>query len=275
MHNLTLNKSAPIGIFDSGIGGLTVASALVKHLPREDILYFGDTAHLPYGDKSEQSIITYATKISEFLLSREVKCIVIACNTASSVAHDLLQQQFGKRCLVINVIDPLVNAMRNQTTKTQLGLIGTRRTIQSQCYQTSFAKYDHSIKAHATPLLAAAIEEGFSGTKVMSSLLESYLKTPTLENIDKLILGCTHYPIVKSEIETFYQNHAKQPIEVIDPSHIIAQETKEILAGSNALNDQANGNITCYLSDLTSSFKQTANQFFQKPLEIEKYPLWD
>lgn len=269
-----LNANQAIGLFDSGIGGLTVAHELHKACPNEDLIYFGDTAHLPYGDKSPQAIISYAAKISEFLLSQNVKMIIIACNSASSVATQYLQETIGDQVRVINVIEPLVNALQSQTQHHKLGLIGTRRTIESQRYQQQFQQYGTTLQAHATPLFAAAIEEGFAGTPLMQHLIQHYLSTPHLAGIDNLILGCTHYPIIKDQIKQYYHQQSLA-VTVTDPSAIIAATVKSQLDQDKLAKDVGSGGLKCYLSDVTDSFIQAAPLFFTESVEVVKYPLWD
>lgn len=270
-----LNAKQPIGLFDSGIGGLTVAHALLKILPNEDVIYFGDTAHLPYGDKSEQAILNYASKITEFLLERNVKLIVIACSSASSVAYDYIRQTVNQHALTINVIDPIVTALTATPSEQVMGLIGTRRTVHSQSYQNKFKAQGITLRAHATPLLASAIEEGFAGTRVMQELIKHYLHSPTLKNIDQLILGCTHYPIIKNEISQYYEANALNHIRVIDPSDVVAEHIAKTLQQQSLLNTQGKGIQYCYLSDVTDSFARGAQVFFSQPIEVLKYPLWD
>jgi glutamate racemase len=157
------NPSAPIGIFDSGIGGLTVAHAITNHLPHESIIYFGDTAHLPYGDKSEAAIQAYSIKIADVLLKRGCKVIVIACNSASSAAYELLKEYVNTQAHVLNVIDPMVDYVATHFQNKKIGLIGTKRTVQSGIYQKKITESKKGIQLSslATPLLAPMIEEGY------------------------------------------------------------------------------------------------------------------
>ncbi len=162
MH-MNNNPAAPIGIFDSGIGGLTVAKAIRNLLPEENIIYFGDTAHLPYGDKSEAAIQAYSIKIADILLKKGCKVIVIACNSASSASYELLKEYVRKDAHIINVIDPMVDFITENYSGKRIGLIGTKRTVQSGIYTRKIEESNHSIllESLATPLLAPMIEEGF------------------------------------------------------------------------------------------------------------------
>src|SRR5688572_28103728 len=158
---MALLPSQPIGVFDSGIGGLTVAHAIRNHLPNESMIYFGDTAHLPYGEKSEAAIQAYSVKIADVLLKKRCKVIVIACNSASSAAYELLREYVGKNVRIINVIDPMVQLVAESFAGKQVGLIGTKRTVQSGVYVRKINELNKNIKVHslATPLLAPMIEE--------------------------------------------------------------------------------------------------------------------
>src|SRR4051812_49030699 len=160
---MKISKEQPVGVFDSGIGGLTVAHAIRKILPGESMIYFGDTAHLPYGDKSEAAIQAYSIKIADMLLHKGCKVIVIACNSASSAAYELLKEYVHKDVRVINVIDPMVELITTQFSGKKVGLIGTKRTVQSGVYLNKIegAHKNISLKSLATPLLVPMIEEGF------------------------------------------------------------------------------------------------------------------
>ncbi|MBZ0245527.1 MAG: glutamate racemase, partial [Cyclobacteriaceae bacterium] len=171
------NAHSPIGIYDSGIGGLTVAHAITQLLPNEDIIYFGDTAHLPYGDKSEAAIQAYSIKIADVLLKKGCKVIVIACNSASSAAYELLKEYVRKDAHIINVIDPMVMHIAENFANTKIGLIGTKRTVMSGVYSQRLNEMNHSIKLEsmATPLLAPMIEEGFFNNQISHEIISQYL----------------------------------------------------------------------------------------------------
>lgn len=267
-------SSKPIGIFDSGIGGLTVAQALVHQLPNEHIIYFGDTAHLPYGDKSPAAIQAYAVKISHMLLEQECKLILIACHTASSTAFELVKEYCGSKAHVVNVIDPVVNHLRESYAKHCVGLIGTKATINSNIYKKRIDELNMGIdlKSQATPILASAIEEGFHRNTVIDTILEEYLSRKTLHNIDALILGCTHYPVIKKNISAFYKDN----IDIIDPSEIVATAVKARLELDNLLNkNKQSGSKRFYISDYTESFAENTRLFFDEAISLEHYPIWD
>ena len=198
--------SDPIGIFDSGIGGLTVAKAVRNVLPDESIIYFGDTAHLPYGDKSTAAIQAYSIKICDIFLQRNCKVILIACNSASAAATDLVKEYVGKRAKVFNVIEPVVNYIRETYKQTTLGLIGTKQTVGSKVYETKIKDLENELilRSLATPLLVPMIEEGFLHGTISQDIINEYLKKPSLQKICALILGCTHYPLIKDQVGKFY-----------------------------------------------------------------------
>lgn len=264
----------PIGIFDSGIGGLTVTNAIVKLLPNENIVYFGDTAHLPYGDKSTSAIQAYAVKIAHMLLQQECKLILIACNSASAAAYELVKEYIGSKAIVMNVIDPVVHVLKEQYAKKKVGLIGTRQTVNSHIYKKKLdaLKRGISLTSHATNLLASAIEEfGDNGNGVIDALLNTYLKEPSLQEIDALVLACTHYPVIKERIK----QHCGNGVDLIDPSEIIAQAVKKQLEKNNLLNPGTTPSKHFYLSDYTESFANHARLFFGSEVKLEHYPLWD
>lgn len=266
------SPSQPIGIFDSGIGGLTVAHALVKNLPKENIIYFGDTAHMPYGDKSTAAIQAYAVKIAHMLLQQECKLILIACNSASAAAYELVKEYIGSKAIVMNVIDPVIRLLRDKYKSKRIGLIGTRQTVNSHIYKKKVDDTNSGIilSSYATNLLASAIEE-FGNHSIIDSLLDVYLAQPDLQNIDALVLACTHYPIIKERISHYY----KKPVEIIDSSEIVAAAVKKQLEKNNLLNANGNSNKHFYVSDYTESFAENAKLFFGGEISLEHYPLWD
>jgi len=266
--------SQAIGIFDSGVGGLTVTHALVKLLPQENIIYFGDTAHYPYGGKSVAAIQSYSIKIAHMLLQQECKLILIACNTASSVAYDLLKEYIGSKAIVINVIDPLISWIKNECAHKKIGLIGTKQTVSSNIYKRKIDELGKGIQlsSYPTGLLASAIEE-FGRHEIVGNLLDVYLAHPSLQNIEALILACTHYPVVKDKIAAFYDHK----IEVIDSSAIVAQAVQEELKIANLLNPDGGHRRQFYISDYdyTESFVSGTKLFFDEDINLEHYPLWD
>src|SRR6478752_249486 len=191
-------KNLPIGIFDSGIGGLTVAHAITRILPNEQLIYFGDTAHLPYGDKSTAAIQAYSVKICDLLIRQRCKVILIACNSASAAAYELVREYVGSKAKVMNVIDPVVDYIKEHYNGKTIGLIGTKQTVLSNVYKKKVDALSKNIdlKSLATPLLAPMIEEGFFDNNISESIITSYLSDASLSGIEALILGCTHYPLI-------------------------------------------------------------------------------
>lgn len=263
-----------IGIFDSGIGGLTVAHAIAKKLPHENIIYFGDTAHMPYGDKSTAAIQSYAVKIAHMLMQQECKLILIACNSASAAAYELVKEYVGSKAIVMNVIDPVIRVLRDEFAEKHIGLIGTRQTINSHIYKKKVDDLNTNItlSSHPTNLLASAIEEfGNGNQQVIDVLLKVYLSQPELKNIDALVLGCTHYPVIKNQICDFY----KDKTTIIDSSDIVALAVKKQLEENGLINKKGGSDRHFYLSDYTESFAHNAKLFFDEKITLEHYPLWD
>lgn len=264
---------SPIGIFDSGIGGLTIARAIIDALPDEDVIYVGDTAHLPYGDKSAALIKYYSIKITEFLMAKGCKLIVIACNTASSVAYEELVEIFSKRVSFINVVDPTVEALAADKSLHSVGIIGTKGTIASDIYARKLKalRPDLKTKSLATPLLAPMIEAGFFDNTISKSIIESYLTEKNLGKMDALILACTHYPLIRKDIEALYNGQ----IRVEDSTLHVAAKVKETLAADAMLNTQEQGSGRFYATDITESFTKTTRTFFGEQVQLEFCPLWD
>lgn len=268
-----MEKKQPIGIFDSGIGGLTVAYAVKKILPDENLIYFGDTAHFPYGDKSTAAIQAYAVKICDMLIKHNCKVVLMACNSASSAAYQLAREYTGSKAKVINVIDPVISYVGNHYEGKTIGLIGTKKTVGSNVYQRKIDKLNKniSLKSLATPLFAPMIEEGFFENAISEKIIHEYLSDPKLFGIEALILGCTHYPLIKKQIADFY----KGKVDVIDSSEIVAKFLKDYLQKNNLLNDNSEGIDKFYVSDYTKSFAESTRIFFKKEVHLEHYPLWE
>ena len=260
-----MNK--PIGIFDSGIGGLTVANAISKLLPNEQIIYFGDTAHLPYGDKSPELIHSFVKNISQFLLKKEAcKSVIIACNTASATSYEFLRDRHKGSYPIINVIDPIIEAIAKDDDLNNVGLIATKTTIESGVYQEKMSRRNPNIEMNflATPLLAPMIEEGFSRDKISHTIIENYLSHPKFKNIDALILGCTHYVLIKDEINDFFKGRVK----LFDSTDLLALKLKRILKKEGLLSQSKLNTNKFYVSDLTAGFKESASRFYKDEVEL-------
>lgn len=270
MHN---HSTKPIGIFDSGIGGLTVADAVTRLLPNESIIYFGDTAHAPWGDKSTAAIQAYSIKICDLLLQQNCKLILIACNTASAAAHDLVKEYVGSKAIVMDVIDPVISHLREHYAQKSIGLIGTKQTVHSNIYKKKLEVLNAGIQltSLATPLLVPLIEEGFAAHQITADTIKEYLSHPHLQTIDALILGCTHYPLIKQHIQCFYQNKTA----IIDSAEMVAKALKGLLEYHNLLNPNTTSQKNFYISDYTEAFAAAAKLFFPETIQIEQYLLWE
>lgn len=268
-----LGSNQPIGIFDSGIGGLTVAKAIKDKLPHEKLIYFGDTAHLPYGDKSPDSIKYYSIRIAQFLLDNHCKMIVIACNTASALAYDAVKDFVGKRALVVNVIEPVVEKISKEKKLKKIGVIATKGTIKSGIHASKIKKANdkQEVQGLATPLLVPMIEEGFFNNKISRSIIHSYLSRPKIKNIDALILGCTHFPLIKAEISEYY-NHT---IPLIDSADEVAEQVYYLLKKKKLLNTSKKIPLhRFYVSDYTDAFEKSTRFFFSEAIRLEEARIW-
>jgi len=253
---LNTKPESPIGVFDSGIGGLTVAHAIRELMPHENMIYFGDTAHLPYGDKSEAAIQAYSVKIANVLLQKGCKVIVIACHSASSASYELLKEYVRHEAHVINVIDPMVEFVLKNFNESTIGLIGTKRTVQSDLYTKKIQEKNKNITLHtlATPLLAPMIEEGFFNNQISKEIISQYLSDPHLGKIEALILACTH---------------------LLDSSLVAAQALHHYLASEGLLNSTVHPENHFFVSDYTESFERSTKLFFGENVRLESHPLWN
>jgi glutamate racemase len=261
----------PIGVFDSGVGGLTVAHAIRQSLPDERIVYFGDTAHLPYGDKSEEAIRNYSRRIADFLLGYDAKLILIACNSASASAYENLLAEYGERVPVLDVINPVVEHVVSGSYR-KLGVIGTKRTITSGTYEKKLHEASPSteVVSLATPLLVPMIEEGFIFDDISNAIIRTYLSDSRLEDIDALILGCTHYPIIRNQISKYFNVN----VEVVDSARIVAVRLREVLERQGLLNRGKAGQDLFFVSDYTDYFEKIARMFFENNINLQKADIW-
>ncbi len=261
-----------IGIFDSGVGGLTVANAVKSVLPNESIVYFGDTAHLPYGDKSAENIRFYSEQIAEFLLEQNCKIILIACNTASALAYKTVKERVGERAHVFNVIDPVVRLIKDANHLRKIAIIGTKGTIQSNTYPQKIREEipEANVVSLATPLLVPMIEEGFIYDDISNAIIRSYLSQIDLSEPDALILACTHYPLIKNQIRKFYNFD----VEVVDSGNAVANEIKAFLQENHLLNPNTQPRHRFLVSDYTPMFKKIAEMFFEHRIELETRDIW-
>jgi len=259
-----------IGIFDSGIGGLTVVREVLEKLPQYRIIYFGDTARTPYGTKSQKTIIEYAIEDTEFLLSKGAKVIIVACNSASSVAFETLKERF--KVPLFEVIQPAVEKTLRLTQKQRIGVIGTRATVGSGIYERLLKEADPGIQvfSQACPLLVPLVEEGWLKRPETKRIVRKYLSPLKMKQVDTLVMGCTHYPLLKAVI----QAKMGKRVRVIDSSKEVALWVKDYLER----NPEITGSLTpatgqdghrFFVSDLTPSFEHIANQFLGRPIRLE------
>lgn len=265
----------PIGIFDSGIGGMTVAHAVHELMPNESIVYFGDTAHLPYGDKSRELIKQYTGRIAEFLIAQDCKAVIAACNTASAYGFDAVESACKKAKIpCFNVVDPVVEHVAEYLSESTIGVIGTKGTIESRVYLNRLKKLVPKIKAFsaATPLLAPMIEEGYFANNISQTIINSYLSKPSFKNIDVIVLGCTHYPLIKQEVEKYY----KGKVKVIDSAEVVAHKVaRELKAAKLASTSSTKSTLRFFVSDYTASFARSSVIFFGERVELEEIRIWD
>jgi glutamate racemase len=249
----------PIGAFDSGVGGLTVVQAMRELLPAEDILYLGDTARVPYGNKSPDTIIRYSREIMSYLRGKDVKAVVVACNTASAHALAILQKE--AEVPVIGVIAPGVEAALAATRNGRIGVIGTQGTIQSEAYQNllRLSRPDVVITAVAAPLLVSLVEEDWLSHPATTLILEEYLAPMKAARVDTVVLACTHYPLLK----VLAQRVLGQEVVLVDSAQnaaaALAREMKR--AGLNCLDRQEPGQTTICSTDVPAQFSRLAERF--------------
>lgn len=251
-------KTAPIGVFDSGVGGLTVAREITRQLPEENIVYFGDTARVPYGSKSQNTIIRFSEQIIRFLKTKKVKAIVIACNTASALALDAVRDEFG--IPIIGVVIPGARAAVEATRNRKVGVVGTDATVQSGMYTKIIHGMapDIEVIEKACPLFVPLVEEGFKEHVVTEEIIEYYLESMRSTDIDAMILGCTHYPLLRSKIREYMGDR----IQIVNPAYETAMDLKKLLRENHMENDGGSGEqsrYSFYVSDAAEKFRKFAN----------------
>jgi len=255
-------QNKPIGVFDSGIGGLTVVRALKAIMPDEHIVYFGDTARVPYGTKSEETIIRFAHQDAQFLIARDVKLIIVACHSASSVALSHLQESFALP--IVGVIEPGARRAVATTKNSRIGVIGTPATIGAGAYERAIKQYRRGVEivAKATPLFVPLVEEGWLDNEVALLVAQTYLLPLKNEGIDTLLLGCTHYPLLKPVINQVLGDG----VLLVDSGEETALEAKQILGEQALLKKEKGWSCRYYLSDLTPNFSKVGERFLGEPI---------
>ncbi|HVO73161.1 MAG TPA: glutamate racemase [Ignavibacteriaceae bacterium] len=265
------DKEKPIGVFDSGIGGLTVVKKISQTFPNENIIYFGDTARVPYGSKSNSTVIEYSIQDARFLMSKGVKIIVAACNTASSVALNGVKKEFNLP--VIGMIEPGAKSAAEKTTSGKIGVIGTRATINNKAYSKEIKKINPALEVYekACPLFVPLAEEGWIKHPAAYQIAEEYLKELRERKIDTLVLGCTHYPILSEVI----QEIIGRDVALIDSGVASAEAVnKELKEGGLFADRNIPGVQEFYVSDIPIKFKEVAELFFGRKIkEVKKIEL--
>lgn len=269
----------PIGVFDSGLGGLTVVKEIIKILPNEDIIYLGDTARVPYGSKSKDTIVKYSIQNTKFLLKHNIKLLVIACNTSSSYAIYKLKK-FFKNLPIVEVITPGAKTAVGTTKNYKIGIIGTKATIKSKSYIKAIKKLSNKIRVYtqATPLFVPLIEEGWidevyknkkytkeqriNHKNIIKQVATEYLKVFKKQNIDVLVLGCTHYPVIKMIL----QDIIGEKVKIVDSAIETAKEVKKILKKYNLLNNKKTGKVKFYVTDDPQNFKLIGSLLLNKKI---------
>lgn len=273
----SLQKSAPIGVFDSGVGGLTVAREIMRQIPNEKIVYFGDTARVPYGSKSQETVTRFSKQIVRFLETHQVKTIVVACNTASAYALDELEQEID--IPIIGVVKPGARVAAEVTRNGKIGVIATEATIGSRIYSKYIKELnkDVTIYGKACPLFVPLVEEGLWQDPVTDEIAKRYLAELIDLDIDTLILGCTHYPLIRSTLGRIIG----EDVTLVNPAYETARELKELLEQRGLLNEEeprlGENKYQFYVSDGAEKFKRFANSIIKygilsaKTINIEEY----
>ena len=267
-----MNES-PIGVFDSGLGGLTVLKEIMKILPNENIIYFGDTARVPYGPRSKETVTKYTFQAINFLIFKGVKAIVIACNTATARCLKEANEKYD--IPIIGVIEAGARTAAYSTKNKIVGVIGTDGTIRSKAYNGEIGKIDKTIQIidRACPLFVPIVEEGWSNTDIASLTAKRYLKELMDEGIDSLVLGCTHYPLLKRTIGEI----VGEDVKLVNPAKETAKDLKKILENNDIVNYNEDSMYEYYVSDIPEKFEVLAQEFLKteisnvKSIEIQKY----
>jgi glutamate racemase len=259
-------KNRPIGIFDSGIGGLTVLREIDKLLPYEDIIYFGDTARVPYGNKSKSTVIKFSTQNLLFLLKKKVKLIIIACNTSTALALDYFKDTFSVP--VIGVIEAGAKKAINVSRGNKIGIIATRSTVNSSSYKKEILKRNKLVKVYqkACPLFVPLVEEAILEGPIVDSIIRMYLQEFKNKKIDTVVLGCTHYPLLKKAISAYLKG-----VHIVDSAKEVALHSQELLSERNLRKESTkSGKREFYVSDEPASFMHLARLFLKKDIPRPK-----
>lgn len=261
------NQELPIGVFDSGLGGLTVVREILKLLPHEGIIYFGDLARLPYGTKSKRQITEFSCENTDFLIGLGIKALVVACNSSASAAANLLRRRFSVP--ILDVIRPAAQEAVRVSRRKRIGVIGTRATVASGAYEKTLKSIDSRVKvfSQACPLLVPVVEEGILNGSIARSIIGQYVKPILKDNIDALVLGCTHYPLLAPVIQKLVGSH----IRLIDSAGPTVERLKGLLSSKSLLSERPKkGKLRVYVSDLPQSFLRIGERFLGNRLDDVK-----
>jgi glutamate racemase len=268
MRGMNVESARPIGIFDSGVGGLTVARSVRRKLPLEDIVYFGDTARVPYGNKSRSTINRFSREIVDFLVKKHVKAVVIACNTASSFSRSFLSRSYVLP--VLGVIAPGVRKAVNVSKNKRIGIIGTEATVSSGAYERELIKATDGtfrIFSASCPLFVPLVENKMTSGDITRRAAEKYLIPLERKGVDTLILGCTHYPMLKKVISDVMKG-----VTLVDSSEEVAVDLRSLLEEKGLTSSERfrNGKMTCYVSDDPAKFKKISGMFLREDVSVKK-----
>ncbi len=261
-ETMTTTSDLPIGVFDSGVGGLTVMRALVDRLPGEHVTYLGDTARVPYGNRAAETVRQYAHNATRLLVDRGIKALVVACNTASAYALDPLVETL--EVPVIGVIDPVAERAVSRSSTDQIGVLGTRGTVRSGCYPEAIRHYapDCDVHQRASPLLVPLAEEGWLEGPVVEEVVRHYLQGLEAHPIDTLILGCTHYPIVRPTLRDQAQAIFGPSIDLLDSAEATAHTVAEVLDDRDRRASHPSTDLEFLFTDVSPAFVEMAGRFF-------------
>jgi len=258
-----MNKDSAIGVFDSGIGGLTVLQKIIELLPKENTIYLGDTARAPYGTKSVETVLRYSFENSEFLVEKGVKLLVVACNTSTAIALDRLRSSL--EVPVIGVIEPGATKALDVTKNKKIGVIGTEATIQSGAYTKALRAKDLKVEVYsrACPLFVPLVEEGWTDNAVVEMTVKVYLGSLKQSGIDTLILGCTHYPLLKKAVRKFLGH----TVCLVDSAEEIAKEVGSVLKKDSLARKNGGGSHSFFVTDAPDRFVKVGQRFLGEKVE--------
>lgn len=260
---MSVNRDSPIGVFDSGIGGLTVLHKIMETLPKENTVYLGDTARSPYGTKSVETVLRYSFENTDFLIEKGVKLVVVACNTSTAIALEALKENVSVS--VIGVIEPGVRGAVKKTRNGKIGVIGTEATIQSGAYSRALKEKDSKVEVYsrACPLFVPLVEEGWLDNAVVKTTVESYLGSLKRSGIDTLILGCTHYPLLKKAIQKFMG----RGVRLVDSAEETAKEVATLLKQKSLARERGRGTPSFFVTDTPDRFIKVGRRFLGEKVE--------